>query len=340
MATITQRAGRFRVQVRKGGKCISKTFALESDAQKWARQQEVDIERGVFKTTTTTTIDQAIKRYREAREQAGREVKRNSNEDYMLRHLADDLNGVAVAACSPERLIQWAKVRKFAGAGPATINMDLSKLGTVLRTVASLSGESFPDVVGNARPALNHLGLIGTGGKRDRRPTEAELQKIKAHCGKWLCDIIDLARIIGLRRGEIVRIRWDDLDVPRRLILVRDRKDPKKKAGNDQWIPLLGEAFDIVSRQPKVEEEIFPYHPMSISKAFQRACNEAGVEDLHFHDLRHDAASNLFELGMEIPEVAAVTGHKTWSQLKRYTNIRPEAVAESFQEKARLKLVK
>lgn len=339
MAFITQRGEKWFAQVRKAGKSISKTFTLEADAKKWARQQEVDIERGAFAKPSTLTVDQIVKKYRTLREDSAREIKKNSTEDYVLRYLAEHLKGETVEQLTPERLARWARKRASSGkTGPATINMDLSRLGTVLRTVASLENVVFPDVIGNARPMLHHLQLIGPGVKRDRRPTEQQLKDIKAHCGQWLIDAIDVAQIIGLRRGEIVKLRWADIDRPRRVILVRDRKDPRHKTGNNQWIPLLGESFDIIMRQPKTgDDRIFPYDPQSVSKAFLRACRLAGVEDLHFHDLRHEAASNLFEMGMAIEQVAVVTGHKTWAQLKRYTNIKPESVGAVFD---RLKVVK
>lgn len=341
MATITPRGERWFAQVRKGGKSISKTFTLEADARKWARQQEVDIERGKFARPVTLTIDAAVEAYRALREESRREIRKGSTEDYTLKYLAEDLKGVTIEQLTPERLVRWAKRRVHRcarqSAGPATIGMDLSKLGTVLKTVASLNNTTFPDVVGTARPMLHHLGLIGPGGKRDRRPSDQEMADIKSHCGQWMVDCIDLAQIVGLRRGEITSLLWADVDRPRRVILVRDRKDPRQKIGNNQLVPLLGESFEIIMRQPKDGPKIFPYNPVSISKAFLRACRLSGVEDFHFHDLRHEAASNLFETGLSIEQVAVVTGHKTWSQLKRYTNLKPEAVGEAFERLRRVK---
>lgn len=341
MASIKQRGERWFAQVRKGGKSISKSFTVEADAIKWARQQEVDIERGAFAKPITLTIDAAVMQYRKLREESAREIRNGSTEDYTLKYLAEDLKGVTIEQLTPERLVRWAKKRVHRctrqSAGPATIGMDLSKLGTVLKTVGSLNNTIFPDVIGTARPMLHHLGLIGSGGKRDRRPSDDELKAIKENCGQWMIDVIDVARIMGLRRGEIVALRWEDIDRPRRVILVRDRKDPRQKVGNNQWIPMLGESFDIIMRQPKAGDLIFPYNPVSVSKAFLRACRLAGVADLHFHDLRHEAASNLFEMGLAIEQVAVVTGHKTWSQLKRYTNLKPEAVGEAFEKLRRVK---
>jgi integrase len=67
---------------------------------------------------------------------------------------------------------------------------------------------------------------------------------------------------------------------------------------------------------------IFPYNTDAISAAFTRACKLLGIEDLRFHDLRHDGISRLFEMGWNIPQVAVVSGHRSWQSLKRYTHIR------------------
>ena len=92
--------------------------------------------------------------------------------------------------------------------------------------------------------------------------------------------------------------------------------------------PLLGDALAIIDRQPRTEGEgrIFPVHPQTLSKYFKAACDALGIADLHFHDLRHEGTSRLFEDGFAVQEVALVTGHKSWAHLKRYTNLRPESL--------------
>lgn len=130
----------------------------------------------------------------------------------------------------------------------------------------------------------------------------------------------------AMRRGEIVKLLWADVDRVKRLVLVRDRKDPRRKTGNDQWVPLLPAAWAVLERLPRSGDEprIFPIHPQTLSKYFLQGCRALGIPDLHTHDLRHDGTSKLFEAGYEIQQVALVTGHKDWRHLRRYTNLRPE----------------
>lgn len=326
MASIIKIGERWRAQVRhRGAKSISKTFRTKAEAANWARSVEENPP-----VPTAPTVARLIEKYRTAREESGREVSDQGNEHYMLLHLADGLGEIAASDLTTARLVEWCQKRKAAGAGPYTINMEVSKLGTVIRHTKSLMGLTLGDVVSDARPTLHHYGLIGGGGKRERRPTGDELQAIfgwfaaRPQYGLPMEDIVRVCMLTALRRAEVFLIRWADLDEGKRLILVRDRKDPRRKAGNDQWIPVLGEAWDIIRRQPKTDARIFPFNKQTYSKYFKMACDELAIPDLHAHDLRHEAASALFEAGWDIPAVAAVTGHKDWRHLKRYTNLAPE----------------
>src|SRR5262249_19196181 len=92
--------------------------------------------------------------------------------------------------------------------------------------------------------------------------------------------------------------------------------------GNNVYCELPPEALNIVMSMPRSEARIFPYSTDAISTAFTRACKFLGIQDLRFHDLRHEGISRLFEIGKNIPQVAAVSGHRSWSSLKRYTHIR------------------
>jgi integrase len=132
--------------------------------------------------------------------------------------------------------------------------------------------------------------------------------------------IISFAIFSTRRQEEITRIAWDDYEGNR--VLVRDMKHPGDKLGNDTWCDLSPEASAIIESMPRTEKYIFPYSTDAISAAFTRACQVLGIEDLHFHDLRHDGVSRLFELGRTIPQAASVSGHRSWQSLKRYTHLR------------------
>ena len=86
----------------------------------------------------------------------------------------------------------------------------------------------------------------------------------------------------------------------------------------------------IINTLPVTDERILPYNAESVSAAFQRACNRLGIVDLHFHDLRHEGITSLFESGLSIEEVAMISGHRSWAMLRRYTHLSATTLAEKM----------
>jgi len=330
MASIKQMGQKsWRVQVRrKGHKAITRTFTTERLAQKFAARVEGDIEDGKAPDVGTgVTVQQAIEAFYDLRDKGQRPIRQGSTEHYMLKHLADGMGKWRVDAITPQKVVTWARTRMDEGAGPATIAMEVSKLGTVMRHAGTWLHRPLPDVVTPARPLLEYAGLVGATNKRTRRPTDGEMRALMGAADPTMQDLITLAVLTTMRRGELCRIQWADVDSERRLVLIRDRKHPRKTAGNHQWCPLMGDALKIIQRQPKTDDRIFPVAPEWISDTFKALCDALGIVDLHFHDLRHEGTSRLFEAGYDIPQVALVTGHRKWEHLNRYTNLTPESMS-------------
>ena len=203
----------------------------------------------------------------------------------------------------------------------------LSSIFTVARPAWGypLSRQAFDDAV----TVIKKLGLIRKAVERTRRPTIEELDRLMEHFGRIrdhrpssipMQKIVTFALFSTRRQEEITLLRWDDLDGDR--ILVRDMKHPGDKKGNNVYCELTPEALAIINSMPREGERIFPYSTDAISTAFTRACKILGIADLRFHDLRHEGISRLFEVGRTIPQAAAVSGHRSWTSLKRYTHIR------------------
>ena len=330
MASITKIGSKWRALVRrKGRKPQCKTFAVKDQAEAWVRQIESEIDRGIVAVDPVSLLmRQVIQAYRQLRE-SSRPIADTSNEHYVLKRLAEGLGDKSAGALTPQALSDYCKMRTEDGAGPYTINLEISKLGTVMRYAGIAMGVVLPDAAGAARPLLTHLGLIGGGGKRERRPTEDEitaLLKALAARGQVYADAVEFAAITAMRRGEVCDVKWADFDAKAKMLTIRNRKHPRKKKGNDETIPLLGKSFDIVMRQERQSDKIFPVHPQTLSKYFTEACRALAIPDLHLHDLRHEGTSALFEQGYTIEQVSLVTGHKSWANLKRYTNLKPESL--------------
>lgn len=149
-----------------------------------------------------------------------------------------------------------------------------------------------PEIVEEARIACRELRLIGKSRKRERRPTDDELAKLREHFSRRdrrsnipMGDILDFAIESARREAEICRLEWSDNDAAARTGLVRDAKHPTEREGNHKRFKYTTEAWGIAGRQPRTGKYIFPYDPKSVGAAFTRACNLLGIEDLRFHDV-------------------------------------------------------
>ena len=330
MASITRRGNRWRALVRKIVPSRSKTFDTKSSAQRWATQLEADIDSGASRGTAPTrgiTVADLIDRY--VREIKPRKRWGHSKEANLVR-LRRDCGHWKAQQITATQIIDYCTERAEQNAGPATVNGDLSYLGSVLRVARSVWRLDVPDVTKDARMALGLVGIIGKSQQRDRRPTQSELDRLCDYFARSLRktipmdDIVRFAVTTAMRLGEIVNIKWEDVDVESRTVLIRDRKHPTEKLGNNQKVPLLFESDLIVMRQPRNSDRVFPFNAQSCSRAFQRATAALGIADLTFHDLRHEGTTRLFEAGFRIEQVALVTGHRDWSMLRRYVQLRAE----------------
>ncbi|WP_165390773.1 tyrosine-type recombinase/integrase [Pseudoduganella lutea] len=147
-----------------------------------------------------------------------------------------------------------------------TVGIDLTYIGGILKTAAAIWRMPVAQTaVTDARARLAHLGVSTKSKERARRPTAEKLGQLCEHFrAKGTCqrvpmpDIIRFVVATAMRLGEIINLKWADLNEADRAIVIRDRKHPTEKVGNDQEVPLLGEAFDIVKRQPTTCDRISP----------------------------------------------------------------------------------
>ena len=341
MATFTRlKSGNWRAQVRRKQSYASETFLRHEDARKWATATErrIDLGQSPLKRTKAdpTTFAHLVDLHVNDMCEVGKAPRRSKQ--FTLDALKAKLGTVKLKELTRERLIQFGKDRAKEGAGPVTLSADIGYLKLVLTHAAAVHGVDVKvEPVDLARVALKRLGLIGKSRQRDRRPTADEIKRLLDHFDNDRGLRIPMGRIMrfaiasAMRQEEICRIRWSDVDAANRIVLVRDRKDPREKDGNDQPVPLLDLTGFNALRLIRVQRKhwprgdlIFPYNSRSVGTAFRRACKTLKIQNLHFHDLRHEATSRLFEAGLRIEQVALVTGHRDWKMLKRYTHLRPE----------------
>lgn len=344
MASIRkQKAGTWRAQVRRKGRSVSENFVRYEDAKRWAIDAERQIDRGEAPTpsrigrlnTFGDLVDLHISDMKEVGKAPGRSKEATL---LMLKRKLGSLNMVEI---DRERIVRFGRMRSAEGAGPTTIGIDVGFIKLVLQHAAAVHGLPVRvEPVDLGRIALKRLGLVGHSNERDRRPTDEELERLIEHFESNPRQIIPMGRIIkfavatAMRQEEICRVTWSDLNLRTKMLTIRDRKDPRQKKGNDQRIPLLAvsgyDAMALIEEQRVIrsneDDRIFSYDHKSTSAAFTRAVRDLGIHDLHFHDLRHEGTSRLFEAGFTIEQVSLVTGHKDWKMLRRYTHLKPEAL--------------
>lgn len=312
------------------------TFARKQAAQAWARKRETELaEPGAIERANrkAATVKEMIDRYLSEMEKVRPLGKtklatlRAISESYLGKLDDQDINSQVLVEYA-----LWRMGKEGGTVQPQTAGNDLAHLGAVLSIARPAWGyEVDPHAMTDARRVLKKLGYNMKSRERDRRPTLDELDQLLTHFQGIQArrpTSINMLKMTGFalfstrRQEEITRIQWTDLDEVGHRVLVRDMKNPGQKIGNDVWCHLPPEAWAILQTMPKVLPEIFPYSAESVSTSWTRACQILGIENLHFHDLRHDGVSRLFEMDWDIPRVASVSGHRDWNSMRRYTHLR------------------
>lgn len=308
----------------------SRTFETHKRAKDWIRDREAELAKpGAIERASKTvhTLADAIERYTaESRKEIGK-----TKEQVLNTLLSHPLAARPCNEIKSDDIVALAK-ELLKGRQPQTVGNYISHLSAVF--AIARPAWQYPldyDQMKDAQIVAKRLGYISKSKERDRRPTLDELDRIMTYFAdrsRRAPQSIPMHRVIAFaifstrRQEEITRIVWADLEKEFKRILVRDMKNPGEKIGNDTWCDLPDPCLDIIAAMPRKHAELFPYCADTISANFTRACAFLGIEDLHFHDLRHDGTSRLFEMGWNIPHVAAVTGHRSWQSLKRYTHLR------------------
>lgn len=339
------------IRIKKKGEIIhreSRTFDKKRHAQEWARGREAELDdpkallrvqhRGI-------TVGQVLTWYRDDYDGVSKFGRSKLSNINALINDSDIADLDALELTSGQLMAFVYHRRHIDNAGPSTVKNDLIWLRNAWRAVRI--GRDVPldmQVIDDAAHLANKEKLIASSEQRDRRPSLDELEQLLEYFDRGdgrasipMTEIALFALFSSRRQEEICRIRWDDLDSDGQRVLVRQMKHPRKKT--DTWVALTDQAWSIIQRQPKTTDEIFPYNSRSVSAAFTRACKFLAIDDLRFHDLRHECTSWLFERGWDIPRVASVTGHRSWASLQRYTHLKDLGVKDRYEGWGRSPLV-
>ncbi|MEM4988455.1 site-specific integrase [Collimonas sp. H4R21] len=323
MATIRKKGERqWHVQIRKRGyPTQTKTFSIRADAERWATIIESEMERGVFVSRTeaeATLVKEVLERY----ETEVLPTKRGEKSDKSrIKTLQETFGDYKLASLTSTQIAKF-RDKRLKIVGPQSVIHEINLLNRVLKTATMDWGIALPGGLPTAqvRKPIKPRG-------RDRRVTPAEVDKIlDVSESVELRTVVTLAVETAMRRGELASLEWENIDLKKRIAYL-----PKTKSDVPRTVPLSTAAVQALENLPhQISGKVFSLQAESMSQAFERACesHRANIANLRFHDLRHEATSRLFEKGLNVMEVAAITGHKTLEMLKRYTHLRAEDLAK------------
>ena len=325
MATIRKHRNKWQAQVRRQGVGgLSKSFETKAQAIKWAREKEAELDQqsgpANYDSLRHLRLADLLDRYEQEvcpRKRGWklelyrtRVIKRHPISSLRL----SDLSAAAVARYRDERL-RTVKAD--------TVRREL----TVLRHCLEVARRDWSLPI-NPNPAtVIYYPPPGRGRERRLSKPEEEALFASAKKGPWyLVPIITLALETAMRQGELLSFKWSDLNEDLSLLRL-----PITKNGKPRVVPISPRAQAVLAELPRTDERVFPISRDAIRLSWVRLREKIGLQDLRFHDLRHEAISRLFERGFSIPEVALVSGHSDPRMLFRYTHLKAEDVLAKMQ---------
>ena len=324
MASIRKHGNKWQARInRRGCTAIAKSFLNKTDAERWGRQAETLLDQGTFidpAEAQRTTIAEIIERYRL---EVTPKKKGATQEHYRLNVIKR--SRLACMALASARSTDIAKYRdeRSQAVSANTIKNELNTLSAIFEFAKGELGLVANNPVRSVKRPVSPRG-------RTRRLIPGEEESLFAACRSsrawYLPHLVTLAIETGARLGELTQLSWENIDLTKAVAHLRDTKN-----GEDRAIPLSQAAIQSLKTMPRgINGRLIPASTDSVKETFRSAVKRAGLIDFHFHDLRHEAISRFFELGLNAIEVASISGHKTLQMLKRYTHLRTEDLARKL----------
>ena len=328
MASIRKRGAKWQVQVRRNGAPpVNRTFNVKDDAVRWAREQDRAFDRGESFSWISQTKDMQLSELldRYLRDVSPR--KRSSTDKFHLRNLSKELGSCRMMDLCPYHLAAY-RDQRLKQVSQATVFREMSIFCHVLKTAVDDWGLNLP--VEKFR-AVRKPSLPPGRMRRLSADEQAKVDVALSCCRNPIVkSVFNFALATGMRRGEVLSLTWPNVDFENRVAFL-----PITKNGEPRRVPLSTEAIETLQsvRESVWREKgrVFPTTANTVRLAWERAKRRAGVENLRFHGLRHEAISRFFELGLSVPEVSLISGYKDARMLFRYTHLKPENVAKKIQ---------
>lgn len=316
MGTIRKRGDyQFQAQVRRTGyPAQSKTFDSRKDAEKWVRMIEREMDTGTFiprGEAERTTIKMLADRY--LADRVENKMRGERQEVQRVNAIVAKFGGYNLSAVSPAMVASWRDDLNKKPLSPQTVQHYIAVLGRLYKAAAVDFGIPLP--LGNPiesirKPTVRNERDRGLDADEEKRLMEA-LDKGR---GQYLTPIVRIAIETAMRRGEILGLTWENIDLKKQIAFL-----PRTKNGDSRTVPLSSRAVAVLQALPRDigGGRVFKTSETAITEGFQRAAQRAGLVDIRFHDLRHVAVSRLAKV-LAMHELAKVAGHRSPRSVMRY----------------------
>lgn len=325
MGTIRKRGDyQWQAQVRKKGyPAQSKTFDTKKDAEMWMRSIEREMDTGAFVSRNEaerTTIRDLASKYRAGPMEKMRGLRQEDSRLKLVEKIFGDYN---LSAVTPAMIAKW-RDELAKTLAPQTVQHYLAVLNRLYKAATRDFGIPLP--LGNPVQSIRMPSVKNARERRFEGEEEARLMEaLDKSRGKHLKAIVLLAIETAMRRGEIIKLRWENVDLKRQIALLPDTKNDEART-----VPLSLRAVKVLQALPRnISGRVFSTSETAVTEGFQRAAKRAEIDDLRFHDLRHEATSRLAEK-LQMHELGKVTGHKSPRMLMRYYHPRAEDLAKKL----------
>ncbi|ASP35474.1 site-specific integrase [Labrenzia sp. VG12] len=315
MATIRKRNSKYHVQIRRQGiPSQTKTFHQLKEAQEWARHMEVKADQGELPQKRTSlkskTLADLVVLYKKEVTPTKRGSK--AEECVLTAFLRNPICNIRLDKLTTADFARYRDER-LQQVSPTTLKRQLN----IIRHMFNIAKTEW-DIPITVNP-VHGLRLVAKDVRRERRLREGEFEKLiqaaRTRRNPLIERIVIIAIETGMRRGEILGLHWDQVDLKRRSVAILESKN-----GYSRTIPLTTKAYETLQATPKADDRVFPLEADALRHAWKRMLRDTEMADLHFHDLRHEAISRLFEMGLTVPEVASISGHRDMKMLMRYAH--------------------
>jgi integrase len=317
----------FRVRVYCNGQYKTSTHDTLKDAQIWRDRvkanQELDVDKREIKKSRITQREAKSFSVRQALERYAREVTPAKKGAVVELTRINKAKKTALASKSMYLVTPDDALTFLEEIGGSENNK--RKYASLISHLYKTARQQWRMEVRN--PVAGEIKLPSNGKPRDRRLQGKEASLLLKHLSGETRAIFELAIETGMRRSEMLSLEWRNVNLKKSIVILKDTKN-----GDSRAVPLSSTAIRVINglQQGIGSGQVFTITRSQLRDSWEAARNAAGIPDIRLHDLRHEAASRLFEKGLNVMEAASVTGHKTLSMLKRYTHLNPSDIAKKL----------